>query len=688
MKMSRPLAGRLAGLAFALALVAVAAPATAAEPPAAATDTELAPLKRLQQRVMLARLQGKLERQQRLATLHRSGARPWLPPQATAGRRPKREPLPAFPGLDAADRAVPGAAADPLPSLLALAPNVRLNNRASDVSPTTTGQSEISIAARGSNVLAAWNDGDGFNRTAPNDDVMGYAYSTNGGVSFVDGGTPPKLANWTYVSDPVITINEKTGEFYFSSLFDSLGFNGVAVVRATFSGGGVVWGTPTAVRKVNSSFSILDKQWVVADSATGYVYVIYTNFNNTTGTQTDFNRSPNGTGWVASQKLNTTGDNLVTPGARVITGPAGELYAIWPKIGPVDQDFFIVRKSVNNGATWGAEVTLPGYFSNFGSGAPGFNRERGITTPAVAIDRTFGPDRGRLYVTWNESVNFFDDPTAGPGSLSEPEAPAASGLNDTPGSATAATVGVTLRGSLGTAADIDYFAVALTQGQTYVFYCDSTASSLDLSYRMICSDGVTRLAISNFGVGAGGLIIFTAPTTATYHLRILDFGGSTGPYRVRTNTITNGPNNRARDHRDVFVTSSATGAAWSTPTRVNQSPVGYDDWLPEVAVDAKFGKPEVVWYDWRDTPPANCGGYSHVYFAFSNDAGATWNEAGVVTDTQTNWTSTQSNIAPNQGDYLGFHADSVYAYVAWGDGRSGDVDAFAAAVPLIPTPVL
>ena len=132
--------------------------------------------------------------------------------------------------------------------------------------------------------------------------------------------------------------------------------------------------------------------------------------------------------------MNTSGNGLVQ-GSRPAVGPNGEVYVVWSEIGPVDVDFFKVRKSTNSGQSWTAVSTLPTYYGNFGSGAPGFNRERGVTFPSIAIDRSTGPNRGRVYVAWNESINFYGVLGGGSGNVSEVEP------NDAAGQATAFTVG-------------------------------------------------------------------------------------------------------------------------------------------------------------------------------------------------------------------------------------------------------
>ncbi len=151
----------------------------------------------------------------------------------------------------------------------------------------------------------------------------------------------------------------------------------------------------------------------------------------------------------------------------------------------IDTDHYRYRRSTNGGASFGAEVTCVDQISNFGTGAPGFNRERGITFPSIAVDRTTSARRGRVYLAWNESYDWLDDPfpsiTAG---ISRTEIES----NATTGTATTAAVGQVLRGTLATTAstsDVDYFALPMTAGQHVIVYADSFTASRSFTLRRI-----------------------------------------------------------------------------------------------------------------------------------------------------------------------------------------------------------
>jgi hypothetical protein len=551
-------------------------------------------------------------------------------------------------------------------------PNVLANTRAGDASGA--GQCEQDIAAHGSNIVVAWNDGQGF--ADGTGDTQGYAYSTDGGATFTDGGKLPKpggFADFIWTSDPLVSVNEATGEFYFLALCSpSANTNGIAIIRGTFSGPTFTWNTPVIIRNESNFTFFLDKPWMVTDSSNGNIYVSYTEFNFS-GDEINFRRSTdNGVSWSPDLKMSAPVDDGV--------------YVFWYAIGSVDVDFMKVRRSLNGGASFTSEVIATALYANFGTGAPGFNRDMGIQFPSVAVDRVPGSTNyGRIYLTWNESVNWFNDGLGGAGNISEVEP------NNTFAQATAFTPGQRLRGRL-VGSDLDYFRFNATQGTTYIFWADSVDSNIDYSMRIFCSDQVTRLALSGAVsvTGSSGFIVWTAPTNATYYLRMASLdAGENSNYRIQTGVNTPG-SERGRDHRDVFVSSSNNGgASWSTPSRVNADPALYDNWLPEVEVGlaAGEGRPYVIWYDWRDAA-SSCGGLSHVYLARSDAAGGNWSELGPISSVQTDWTNVASNISPNQGDYLALYSDMTNLYAAWADGRNADPDVYVSVIPLASTPVL
>src|SRR5262249_35039538 len=161
-----------------------------------------------------------------------------------------------------------------------------------------------------------------------------------------------------------------------------------------------------------------------------------------------------------------------------------------------------------------------------------------------------------------------------------------------------------------------------------VIYVDSLNSSLDLGLELKATNGNDLLAYSELGTGAGGLIVFTLPVTGTYYLHCYSADlTSSGRYNLATGLHVPGAGekaDRAPDHRAVYVKHTDGSGNWTgAPTRVNQEPGTFDDWLPEIAV-AGNGKPYVSWYDFHDDPASRGVGFgSNLYLSRSDDGGAT-----------------------------------------------------------------
>lgn len=676
LRISRPLA-RLAAAALALAVFVTAAPAgtTALE--------SVSPLKRLQveqlrrkpmkklaglrKRHAALREQARLMKKRGLAGLRQQGNR-WttIPPDEDARLGRRAAPAPA----GSREGAAPLAAAAPP------APNVRVNDPSGDFAGE--GQCETSIAVWGNYMVAAWNDSKGF-RDATGQ-TQGWATSTDGGETWTDQGTlpvPVSPAGWKWTSDPVVIVNPNTGAFYYAGLGDAnSAVNGVGVLKGRFTGTAFEWTNRSAARTANYASAFLDKEWIALDPANGKVYLTYTNF--TAGLDRIEIQSADSAlaSWTSPLRISEADEDGYVQGSRPIVGPGGTVYVTYYAIGLVDADYVRICRSTNGGSTFTTPTDAVSFFANWGTGAPGFNRDSPIPNfPSIAVDRSGGPHDGRLYLSWGECLNWYDDTAnagaSGAKSEAEPNETAAAGTPITPGNL--------VRGVLSSSGDFDYFRVTLAAGQTFMVFADSTSPSVTLSLRMFAADGTTRLAWTtaagpDVAAGYAPGWIWTAPANGTYTLRVASQVG-TGGYRLRTGFAAKGAE-RGSDQRDVFVSwSDNSGVSWSTPVRVDTAPVGLDGWLPEVTVGPD-GRVWCAWYDWRDAPAAASGGESHVYLARSEDGGATWTQLGATSDTLSNWTACDSYIAPNQGDYLALHASATKLAVCWSDARGGTPDAY------------
>lgn len=693
--MSRSLASLVGRSAVALALAVVVlapAPARAQDPvvPGAAPslDYQRAEFKKLHRLMILKKARAKIQEGRERAELVKRAARGDKAAKrklaAVRAQRPISDEaeLPA----DAAAIARPvapfsaqGTASIPV--------NVRTNNPVGD--NASAGQCEEAIAVLGDNVLVAWNDGQGF---VTGGDTQGYGWSTDGGLTFTDGGDvphPPAFPLWAWTSDPVVTVNEKTGEFWYCGLADpDFSNNAIGVARGRFTGGVFAFDSVFVVRSASNASFFLDKQWMAVDSLTGNVYVTNTTFT-VTGDQIDFYRSTNGGRTYSSAlTLSSAFDEGWVQGSRPAVGPNGEVNVVWSAVGQIDDnDYMRFRRSTDGGVSFGGESNASSFISNYTSGGPAFNRERGFAFPSIAVDRTTGTNRGRVYVTWNESWDWLNDTFTAVGAKSESDIAGNNTSNNTPATANAFTVGNVLRGNLQTTAsttDLDYFAFTLNAGDKFLAWADSFTTGRGFTLRLFAPnpDGAQRLCYtgktdSTNNAQTSSVFVYTAPTTGTYFLRIAGISRRQMFYRIRT-TLGVRAAERGRDQRDAFTASSDDGATWSTPTMMNDNAVGFDDWLPEVGVGAD-GMPYGIWFDHRDDL---YGSRAHVYMTRSGNGGATWAANQRVTTVQSNFTTAPVNIAPNEGDYSHIAASATRIHPTWSDGRATNpsVDVFTTAV--------
>src|SRR5437667_10205899 len=142
----------------------------------------LAGLKAIQKQLLLAEPAETVERLERFREWHRRhpGARPKA---ASAGGRVGERPRWRQPMLEGdPQRPVAGRPRLVAPrSQLATPPNILVNNPAGE--PLGTDQSEVSLAAYGNYVVAAWNDGIGYDNCPDCLSTQGFGYSTDGGTT-------------------------------------------------------------------------------------------------------------------------------------------------------------------------------------------------------------------------------------------------------------------------------------------------------------------------------------------------------------------------------------------------------------------------------------------------------------------------------------------------------------------------
>ena len=352
---------------------------------------------------------------------------------------------------------------------------------------------------------------------------------------------------------------------------------------------------------------------------------------------------------------------------------------------PYGRDFYRIKRSTTAGATFGTEVTVDSVFANWGMGGPGFNRGNGVTFPGITVDRSTGPQRGRIYVTWNEAYNFYWD------DLGATNGPVESESNNTVGTADPFTFGQELRGQVNSS-DTDFWSFTGTAGQSVIVYVDSIASTLDIAVDLLCTSGASTLGYSAFGPGAG-VIVATLPVTGTYYLRVAANDlSSTGKYNLATGFHTPMARpRRSRPRRARHLREGVGGGGRADGVGAgggNNAPADFDDWRPEIVVAGASGKPYVGWYAFHDYAGGMSAGVgANYYLARSGDGGATWLAGSPVSTITSDWSQVPSNLIPNQGDYVALWCAPTAAHAPSPDGPTGHPDIYAARVDLLHTAV-
>jgi hypothetical protein len=532
------------------------------------------------------------------------------------------------------------------------------------------GQAETTIAVWEPYVLVGWNDAKGF---CDGSAVQGYGYSTNSGASFVDAGqVPPPATGGRYRGDPVHAVNRKTGRFYVLGIYENAGFVGLVALTGHFTGGAFVIDVNRQVAFATGG-DFFDKPWMGVDSLSGNVYVTWTNFTAAGGSNIELQRLDPMLNAIDTVQVLTAHPGSVdgVQSSQVAFGPAGEAYVAWWESHLVLPSFQRIRRSDDFGATFGPEHAACSFIENPFSMPPGSRRPFGLHNPSLAVDATHGPHAGRVYLAWDESLDWRNAVFSTASAKSEVE------NNGFFANATPFTVGQVLRGAMGSTSDNDLWRFTGTHGQTLVMGTD-TLNTSGFSLRIICTSDTTTFAnyrhLANADGPTGGLC-FTLPYDGTYYLQLLGAGASPGPYKLLSAFMTPSVSDRGRDTRDQFVAYSDGGATWSTPIRVNDSDPWYDGCYPQLAVD-DLGRAHCFWHDWRADPA--CGALSYEYTASSGDGGVTWGANRPLSDAASFWSLFVCGSA-NQGDYQFVTAQGGRVYAAFSDSRNGDPDVFVDA---------
>lgn len=334
--------------------------------------------------------------------------------------------------------------------------NIQVNDPQQSYPDGLLGRSETSIAATwdGRHLVAGWNDAQGFCGDpfgvpcTPQAGLSGYAYSTDGGKTWTDGGAPPLLDNVFTRGDPWLTSDGKN-IFYANLAIDATtGADlGVSVHTGHFThDGGFEWTDvqvlSSPANKDNPDFDFYDKESItMATDGSGAGYVSVTNFQGICGipqfgygTITLWRTHDSGKTWQGPTVVSPDQSFVLDPndpacgyygsvqqGSVVGIGPHGEVYVTWVK-GPTYTDevspYYVSpysqimeATSYDGGKTFKTPVVVSTYNSAHNDAPVAFNRPTILDSPRISV-ATSGMHRGRVYISYFAAVspvtNYLD----------------------------------------------------------------------------------------------------------------------------------------------------------------------------------------------------------------------------------------------------------------------------------------
>jgi hypothetical protein len=307
------------------------------------------------------------------------------------------------------------------------------------------GRSETAIATSpdGTHILVGFNDAQGFcgppfgvpctPENPPG--LSGYAYSTDGGLTFTDGGAPPNFDNVFTRGDPWMDRGGFDNEtFYYSNVSVDATTGaplGISVHRGHFGKDSFSFSDVHTMNATNPSENAYDKDsFAAAHDGSGAAYASVTNFIEVCGLPAfGFGRPEV---WRTHDGGNTwEGPVVVAPDMTFITdptnplcgftgtlqqatmpaiGPNGEVYLAWGA-GPTfnatsttTNSTITVNASFDGGATFGTPTAVASINSNFFNVPVGNNRSSLLDEPWIAVDNA-SSHKGRIYVTFSSSTS-------------------------------------------------------------------------------------------------------------------------------------------------------------------------------------------------------------------------------------------------------------------------------------------
>jgi Secretion system C-terminal sorting domain len=263
-----------------------------------------------------------------------------------------------------------------------------------DVAITTgNSQSENSIFVNPNNIAVALNS----NNSLVSGIYRASAYSTNNTGATWTGSNSVEPNSY---ADPAVVI-DNNNNWYINYINQNLKQSVAKSIN-----NGATWtvtqsGDPGVGALADKNHFMVDNS--ITSPYQGNLYNAWTLFYGSPGTQKVFiNRSSDGGAtWSTPANISNALGSYLDQGVNIQTGPAGEVYVAWSVYAPSfgDESAIGFAKSTDGGATYTAPVKAINNIRGIRSTGCGKSM-RSNSFPSMAVDNSFGPNRGTIYIVW------------------------------------------------------------------------------------------------------------------------------------------------------------------------------------------------------------------------------------------------------------------------------------------------
>jgi hypothetical protein len=284
------------------------------------------------------------------------------------------------------------AHADSLSPLRGTAVDQLVNDNRGSLDTSRFTQTQASIVAFGDNIVIGFNDSGSLHGK-----MTGFAYSTDGGMTFTDGGELPPMFDGDG-GDAVLARNETTGRIYFCTQ----GFSHAEILVFRSDTNGLSWSLP--INAAPGVFAAAEKPWLTVDNfpgpGNGNVYLAVRTYVLPNAICL-FRSTDHGATFEPSRGAEVVAYHN---GSYDVVGPDHSLYVF-----SLEVPLLEVQKSTDHGVSFTSSVTVASdlygteYYGDLGltglrHGTGTFDNFPSNSWPHAAIN----PISGHIYVTYNK----------------------------------------------------------------------------------------------------------------------------------------------------------------------------------------------------------------------------------------------------------------------------------------------